>query len=255
VIIHSPRAQRPIVVVTPSYQNAAWLERNLSSILSQDYDNYRVIYTDDGSPDGTADRVGAYLRGHANGGRVTLRRNARRQGALRNIYEMVHLCRGDEIVVNVDGDDWLAHPGVLRSINEVYGDEDVWMTWGQYRSYPANTVGCSAPIPSDVVARNGFRDHPWSSSHLRTYRAWLFQQIRAEDLMMDGAFAPMAGDVPMMFAMLEMSGGHGRFVDEVLYVYNEDNPLNDHKVDRPRQLRTEAHFRGRRRYDPLAARR
>jgi hypothetical protein len=35
-----------------------------------------------------------------------------------------------------------------------------------------------------------------------------------------------------MFPMFEMSGEeHYRFLPEVNYVYNELNPLNDHKVD------------------------
>ncbi len=32
-----------------------------------------------------------------------------------------------------------------------------------------------------------------------------------------------------MFPMLEMSGMHARFISDVLYVYNMDNPINDFK--------------------------
>ena len=35
-----------------------------------------------------------------------------------------------------------------------------------------------------------------------------------------------------MFPMLEMSGEeHYRFMSDINYVYNEQNPINDHKVD------------------------
>jgi len=35
-----------------------------------------------------------------------------------------------------------------------------------------------------------------------------------------------------MWPMIEMSGlEHFKFIDEVLYVYNESNPINDHKID------------------------
>jgi hypothetical protein len=35
-----------------------------------------------------------------------------------------------------------------------------------------------------------------------------------------------------MFPMLEMSGlEHFKFIPDKLYVYNESNPLNDHKVN------------------------
>ena len=35
-----------------------------------------------------------------------------------------------------------------------------------------------------------------------------------------------------MFPMVEMCGSeHYKFMDEINYVYNEENPLNDHKVN------------------------
>jgi len=35
-----------------------------------------------------------------------------------------------------------------------------------------------------------------------------------------------------MYPMLEMSGEeHYTFMNEINYVYNESNPINDHKVD------------------------
>lgn len=35
-----------------------------------------------------------------------------------------------------------------------------------------------------------------------------------------------------MYPMLEMSGEeHYRFISDVNYVYNETNPINEHKVD------------------------
>jgi hypothetical protein len=42
----------------------------------------------------------------------------------------------------------------------------------------------------------------------------------------------VTGDLSFMFPMLEMSGQeHYRFMEEINYVYNEQNPINDHKVD------------------------
>src|SRR4029079_11379068 len=56
--------ERPLVVAIPSYQNARYWERNLQSVLEQDYASYRVLYTDDASTDGTAEQVAAYARRH-----------------------------------------------------------------------------------------------------------------------------------------------------------------------------------------------
>ena len=38
-----------------------------------------------------------------------------------------------------------------------------------------------------------------------------------------------------MFPMVEMSGiEHYKFMNEINYVYNEGNPLNDHKLNFPK---------------------
>jgi len=54
--------------------------------------------------------------------------------------------------------------------------------------------------------------------------------------------------VAQMWALHEMAGPHGKFVDEVLYQYNRENPLNDDKLDRVGQVRTEVEIRGKARY-------
>jgi len=56
----------------------------------------------------------------------------------------------------------------------------------------------------------------------------------------------MAPDVAIMYPLLEMcEPGKIRFVPEVLYVYNDLNPLNEHKLDLERQNRTDDWFRRR----------
>ena len=45
--------ERSIVVIIPSYNNVRWVEKNLMSVFEQKYENFRVIYIDDCSTDGT----------------------------------------------------------------------------------------------------------------------------------------------------------------------------------------------------------
>jgi hypothetical protein len=44
-------------------------------------------------------------------------RNPVRVGALENLYRCIHTCDDQEIVILLDGDDWLAHPRVLQTLN------------------------------------------------------------------------------------------------------------------------------------------
>jgi glycosyltransferase involved in cell wall biosynthesis len=246
---------KKLAVIIPSYNNLQWYERNLSSVVAQDYQKFRVIYVDDCSSDATGELVARFIRDRNSDNLIHLTRNAVRLGALQNLYNTIHTCDDDEIVVLLDGDDWFAHNGVLKKINEVYADPECWITYGQYRSWPDNMIGYSKEIPSDVIETNNFRDSEWCASHLRTFYAWLFKLIKMEDLISpSGTFYDMAWDQAIMFPMLEMSGHRAKFISEVLYIYNAANPINDCKVDRPLQRSLETIIRRQKRYDRLTNR-
>lgn len=234
-----------IVVIIPSYNNRRWYQRNLSSVLIQHYDEFRAIYIDDYSSDDTGQLVERFIADHNSSDSINLIRNPLRVGALQNLYNAIHSCADDEIVILLDGDDWLAHDEVLGKINEIYTSTNCWMTYGQYRSWPDNMFGFSAEITFDVIETNSFRRSEWRSSHLRSFYAWLFKSIKKADLLNpDGTFYQMAWDQAIMFPMLEMSGHCAKFIREVLYIYNAANPINDHKVDRQLQRSLETKIRG-----------
>lgn len=243
--------QKAFVIVVPSYNNAKFYQKNLASALYQEYENFRIIYTDDASPDGTGKLVENYLKSADKRKRVSLNQNESRLGALHNFYSMIHTCRDDEIVVVLDGDDWFAHSKVLSVLNRVYSSSDVWVTYGQYKSHPDGRLGCSRDIPMHVKQSNSYRRFRWCSSHLRTFYAGLFKKINKEDLMDGDKFFSMTGDLAVMFPLLEMSGTRNKFISEVLYTYNCQNPINDSKVDIKLQQSLEMKIRNKRPYAPL----
>lgn len=242
--------EKPMVIVVASYKNINWYERNLSSILSQNYDNYRVIYVDDFSPDGTADAVEKFVQESGKESQFTLIRNKVRIGAMANLYKAIHSCNNDEIIVTVDGDDWLYHPEVLKQLNEVYSSREVWFTHGTLIEHPWGNVTWCEPIPDEIVARNAFRDFK-CPSHLRTFYAWIFKKIPLEDFMYDGQFLRMTWDMAIMYPIAEMSAERHAFISDVNYVYNMETPINDNKVDAELQNFLDKLIRGRPRYKRL----
>ena len=239
---------KPMAIVIPSYTNSQWYRQTLGSVCAQAYDNFRAIYVDDGSSDQTGALVARFIEDHA----VQLIRNTVRVGALENLYGSIHACDDQEIIILLDGDDWLAHPGVLQKLNAVYADLDCWMTYGQYASWPAPVPGYSRPIPVQVTETNTFREYDWCASHLRSFSAWLFKRINREDLLSPwGTFYPMAWDQALMFPMLEMAGHRAKFIPDVLYTYNTANPINDAKVNRPLQQQCETAICRQQRYERL----
>ena len=245
-------AKKPVVAVVTSFNNAAYYRQNLDSLCTQAYENFRVIYVDDASSDGTGDLVQAYIDEHQLQDKITLVRNEQNKGALYNLYHAIHSCDDDEIIATVDGDDWLADTNVFAKINDAYRDENVWLTYGQYQNYPGKKGHCRA-YPQQVVTKNSYRSHKWIASQLRTFYAGLFKQIALEDLQHEGEFMPTAWDLAMMFPMLEMAGGRHKFISDVLYTYNRETPLSDDKVyGRDRQLKYEGFIRAKGQYQRLA---
>ena len=109
--------EKNMVVVIPSYNNSRYYKANLDSVLSQKYTNFRAIYIDDCSPDGTGDLVEEYIKQHDTHNRITLIKNSTRQGAMANLYHAIHSCDDNDIILTLDGDDWFAHKKVLSKIN------------------------------------------------------------------------------------------------------------------------------------------
>jgi glycosyltransferase involved in cell wall biosynthesis len=239
-------------IVIPSYNNSKWCEKNITSALEQTYPHYRIIFTDDCSSDDTFNKVSQIVNNSSKKSQCTLIKNDTRKGALHNLYDMIHSCEDDEIVLTLDGDDWFPHNDVLNKLFSIYESNQVWMTYGQYRNYPDNNVGIAHPYPPEVVRANSFRSFQWGASHLRTFYAWLFKSINVDDLKLNGEFFKMTWDFAIMLPMLEMAGTHSQYVSEVLYVYNMDNPINDHKVDIRLQHDLDRYIRSMTKYQPVA---
>ena len=242
--------ERRIVVLVCSYNNKPWYRWNLDAIRKQRYSNYHVLYIDDCSPDGTGQLVQEYIDEHQWHDKVTLVRNTVRRGPMANQYHAVHdYCDDMDIVVICDGDDRFAHADVLSFVNKVYADGSVWLTYGQFKVYPSGARGFCCPMPEAVVKNNAFRRFVHIPSHLRTFYAGLFKQIKLEDLMYDGAFLKMDADIAAMFPMIEMARDHFRFIPNVLLEYNDANVLNEHKISRELQIKLDKHIRSLAPYD------
>jgi len=237
-------------IVVPSYKNAQWYKRNLSSIFKQQYEQYRVIYVDDCSPDGTADLVEEYVREAGQEERFTLVRNRDRVKAMANIYKAVHMCSDQEVVVMLDGDDWFHDDHVLDILADVYADPEVWLTFGSFCMFPSGN-GWAQNIPGEVVRLNAFRYHQPAPSHLRTFYAKLFKEIDRQDLCENGDFYEYTYDLAMMFPMIEMAGERFRFIPQILYVYNCENSISDHRVGKHKQRQTDLRIRARDRYQRI----
>lgn len=240
------------VVVIPSYNNKQWYEKNLDSLLKQTYRNYDVVYIDDCSSDGTGNLVRTYVEAHRAQEFVTLIKNKKRVGALANIYNIVHACKNSDVIILLDGDDWLAHENVLLKLNELYSVNKCWVAYTQFIQWPMEQVGWNKSFSSrHYQSPDSPRDY--SPSHLRTFYAGLFKKIKKEDLMYEGDFFAMTWDMAIMLPMVEMaSNGHVKFVPEIMYIYNHSNPISDHVVNLDLQKKLHGIIAAKKKYVPIS---
>mgnify|MGYP003677573121 FL=1 len=238
-------------IVVPFYNVEKWIKWCIRSVKSQTYTNYECYLVNDISTDSTEETV---LKEIAGNDKFHLISNTEKKYALKNIYDALESTdtQNNEIVVILDGDDWLAGPEVLSRLNEIYNQEDCWMTYGSYAEYPSGVRGKFAQKITDAIVEKAlYRQSDWMSSHLRTFRYQLWKHIKSEDFInpQTGKFVKAAWDLAFVFPMLEMSGPRAHYVSDILYIYNRDNPLNEDKVDHSVQLGEEAYVRQKEKYN------
>ena len=247
-------SNKHFMVVIPSRNNSQWVDRNLNSLACQTYPHWHAIYVNDCSDDDTQKKVEQFIKQHHLEDKIALINNEKRLGALANMVKAVYLSNDWDVIVTLDGDDFLKDAEVLQKLDAAYADENVWLTYGSYEQFPSGKKGTfskQTEFPKDVISSNGYRKHAWCSSHLRTFYAWLFKCIRIDDLKFEGDFFAMAGDLAHIIPMLELSGGKFKFISDILYVYNIQTPHNDYKVNRQLQAKLEKEIRSRTVYQPL----
>jgi len=231
-------------IITPAYEAEDFIENALISVLNQDYDNFEHIITDDGSKDGTVNKIKEFIEKNDCGEHLKLIENDENVGAMCNLYNMIQEMNAEDedVIITLDGDDWLNGENVLTRLNEIYEEEDCWLTYGSYIEYPSgrNSSFHVSEYSADIIESGDFKKDPqWRASHLRSFKYHLAERLTKEDLTEeDGMFYQMAYDFALMFPMMEMARERIKFVSDLLYVYNDANPINEHKVDRQRQIDT-----------------
>jgi len=216
--------------------------------MHQSFREFTCYIADDLSTDRSLELVQDLI---SSDNRFILVRNSRKMYQPGNYDQIIRhnpAIHDDEIIVEVDGDDWLPDADVFQRINKVYMDPEIWIANGRF-VYSDGRPGFSAP-PTNI---DNIRNEEFTASHIRTWRAFLWREIDQEYLRDEtGQYWKVAGDLAFMLPMLEMSGPeHYKFMPEINYIYNEENPINDHKVSLPKVVETASRIRNKHKYSRL----
>jgi len=228
-----------INIVTPFYNPGEFLENCVNSIMSQKYDNFKVVFVDDCSTDNSWD-----LLPH-NDNRAICVKNEIKKTTLENTHNAImNYCDPDSIIVIVDGDDWLLNKNVLSFINDFYSQNNCLMMYGQ-SIWTTGNVGFAREF-KDENEYNNLRTGPFIFSHIRTFKKSLYDEMAKQDPNFNclkdknGNFYKMTGDVAVMYPLAEIAGyDRIKFNSTPLYIYNRSNPISDDRVNQ--QLQWDIH--------------
>lgn len=174
-----------IHVLIPSYNCGEWIGRCLDSVATQTRQPASVLVIDDASTGPSNSEVTLELCKRYG---YSYLRNADNLKCPYNLWMGVKVINSDEndVIFLLDGDDFLPHEHVFERFNTVYADDNIWMTYGNYKPYPYDTgqTLASAYDPS-VIRDRSFRTAGNKFNHPITFRRFLFDAIDEDDLKND----------------------------------------------------------------------
>ena len=237
-------------IIIPAYNVEKWISTNLMSILGQDHQDFEAILINDCSDDRTNEIATSMV---GNDSRFIIKNNKDKCYALKNIATGIRDLKPDDedVIVLVDGDDWLKDKRVLSKVEEVYKESQCLVTYGSYITYPGGQRAWNVTkYPPSVIDKSSYReDRQWRASHLRTFKYGLWKNVKEDDLKdSKGEYFRMAWDLAIMFPLLEMAAEKQEFIEDSLYVYNRNNPLNDDKINHQLQLSQDREIRSKNKY-------
>jgi len=245
--------ERPIVVVSPFYNSAPYLEQHIRSVAEQDYDNVHHFLIDDCSTESNTDTVIERVLADYPSRTIEVYRREENAGALANqlsvIQDLKHVFGPEAIVVLLDGDDWLMPDNtIFTQLNALY-DEGATVTYGSMWSLADAIPLIGQPYPKSVQENKTFKQYrfPWGIpyTHLRTFSLNILPPLLPEEPFRDenGVIYKAGGDGALLYYLLEQAPvGTIRAVQDVWVVYNDINPLNDYKVNGEEQNKNAKHI-------------
>src|ERR1035437_841743 len=213
-----------MIILTTLYNAEEYIEKCIGSIMGQTHTDFKCYITDDISTDNSVKLIKEMIQ--LDDRFILIKNNVKfyQPGNYDQVIRNNPDIDDNEVIVEIDGDDWLSNAKTLELVDSIYKDQNIWITNGSFR-YANGQFGFS----SKQKINENLRSAEMTCSHLRTWRAFLWRNIKQEDLKDEtGTYWSVTGDLAFMFPMLEMAGDeHYHFIKDITYIYNGDNPRSE----------------------------
>lgn len=215
------------VFVAPMYNAAKYVGQMLSSIISQSYENWKIILIDDVSSHEERAKsetiISAYKTLLASLGKdsskIEVHWNADdlsrgKQWEVSNVLFGISKCNDEDIICRIDADDWLTDTDALSIMDSFYNQTGADALWSAHRwGFSDKNISNHLPLSANPY------EHPWVSSHLKTFRKRLLNGVKDENFRgEDGEYIRRAGDQAIYLPALYNAKVRG-FIPRVLYHY------------------------------------
>jgi len=233
------KVEQKIVIISPTYNSERYINNCIESVVSQDYDNYEMIVIDDASTDNTYNIAKRW-----ESDKIKVIRNEENKGAVRNQIESIRkYCKEDDIVMFLDGDDSFINDNeILHYYNNLY-DGTTEFTYGSCYSMVDRIPLIAQNYPEEIKQKKEYRKYKfnWNMpyTHLRTFKAGLLNDIDDSNFQDENKnWYKAGGDGSIFYSLIEQADPDKvKVVSDILYNYNDINPLNDYKINGDEQTK------------------
>lgn len=231
--------QNKIVIISPFYNAEKYIEKCILSVAQQDYYNYVHYLIDDKSTDSSyslAIKAITSLNPDLQSKFVVIK-NENNVGAVKNQVDLIKKQNSDSVIMLLDGDDWLINNNTIFHLYNDYYQGGAEFTYGSCWSLADNIPLIAQDYPVEVKNTKSYRNHHFNwiipYTHLRTFKKNLIDSI--DDSMFKdetGKWYKAGGDGSVFYALIEQASPDNIIaIKEIVYNYNDINPLNDYKVN------------------------
>jgi glycosyltransferase involved in cell wall biosynthesis len=229
--------QRRIVVISPFWNAERYITNNILSVAQQEYDNYIHVLIDDASSDNSYDIAKQTISNLPKNiqKRFRLIRNQTNVGSIANQIVGISHCKSTDIVMLLDGDDWLINNNtIFHYYNDIYS-QGYEFTYGSMWSVADNIPLISQEYPIEVRKKKSYRNHHFNwkipYTHLRTCLGSHMFALDTSKFKVDGQWMKSGADNPLFYELIERVDYDKIYCNkEIVCSYNDLNPLNDYKI-------------------------
>ncbi len=215
-----------INILTCVWNAEQYIGKCIDSVKQQKNQNFHMFIIDDVSSDNSISIIKDKINNISN---ITLIKNTEKKYKLKNFDNLIsdeNLIQTDDIILELDGDDWLANDDVIDTIYETYNNSKILISNSKF-------VYCDGRIGfSNSVIISNIRQSPFIFSHLRSWKASLWRSIDKKYFIdpRTNDYFKITADMAYSYPMLEMAGqDRYKHIPKILLVYNDISPFNDHK--------------------------